>query len=227
MKIVAINGSPNGADGTTGSTLAAVLESAAAAGADTELFELGTLSVGPCISCYTCQRTGECVIDDDYQEIKAAMLAADGIIFATPNYIYNVSAQIKALLDRSFSMIHCQSLHGKYGACVLATGGPGFQMPEDYLMHITGIFGYWKVGSLVVAGMQLADADRRKEALADAAALGRRLAEAIKNQQRFPEQEEARMQTFEGMRWMVEQEKKNWPYEYNYWQTHWGKADTE
>ena len=66
------------------------------------------------------------------------MLAADGIVLASPNYISNVSAQMKALLDRCFSMFHCQMLHGKYGACVVASGGPLFQKVEEYLVHVTG-----------------------------------------------------------------------------------------
>ena len=48
----------------------------------------------------------------------------DGFIFASPNYIASVTAQMKAFFDRSTSIIHCVSLEGKYGA-VVETSGSG------------------------------------------------------------------------------------------------------
>ncbi|MCX5894573.1 MAG: flavodoxin family protein [Proteobacteria bacterium] len=221
MKIIAINGSPNGASGNTGQVLAALMEGAREAGADTEVFLLGELTVTPCRSCRVCQKLGTCVIDDDYPKIKAAMIEADGIVLASPNYIYNVSAQMKALLDRSFSMFHCQMLAGTYGAAVLTSGGPLYAQVEEYLMHVIGNIGCWKAGSLTVMESQLKDHGEKLQVLREAADLGRRLAEAIGSRMRFPDQEADREQCFEMMRWLVEQERDNWPYEYEYWQKHW------
>jgi multimeric flavodoxin WrbA len=224
MNIVLINGSPTGAQGATGRLLAALADGAAEAGAEITLFELGRLTVKPCNSCRTCQKIGTCVIEDDYTQIKAAMLAAGGIVLASPNYISNVSAQMKALLDRSFSMLHCQMLHKKYGACVVASGGPLYQSVEEYLLHVVGNSGCWKVGSVATGGGLLDDEGESPQVLAAARALGNKLAEAIKTQQRFPEQEEEREQCFEMMRWLVEENREQWPYEYEYWQTHWGRT---
>jgi multimeric flavodoxin WrbA len=221
MNIVVINGSPTGLQGSTGRLLAALADGAREAGASVKDFELGELTVKPCTGCRTCQKIGSCVIDDDYTQIKAAMIAADAIVLASPNYISNVSAQMKALLDRSFSMFHCQMLHGKYGACVLASGGPLFQQVEEYLMHVVGNSGCWKVGSVVVSGEALDDPGEAPAVIEEAHDLGCKLAGAIKTRQRFPEQEEEREQCFEMMRWLVEENKDRWPYEYQYWQTHW------
>ncbi len=224
MNIVAVNGSPTGSQGSTGRLLAALAEGARAAGAEVTLFELGQLTVKPCTSCRTCQQTGACVITDDYPRIKAAMIAADGIVLASPNYISSVSAQMKALFDRSFSMFHCQALHGKYGAGVLASGGPTYQMAEEYLLHVIGSSGCWKVGSMGTGGGVIDDPDQAPDVLKEAHDLGGRLADAIKNKQRFPEQEEEREQHFEIMRWLVTEHKDKWPYEHEYWQTHWTKS---
>lgn len=224
MNIVAINGSPTNEQGSTGRLLAALMEGAREAGATVKLFELGKLTVKPCTSCRTCQRIGTCVIQDDYPRIKDAMIAADGIVFASPNYISHVSAQMKALFDRSFSMMHCQMLHKKYGACEVASGGPLYQPVEEYLLHVTGNSGCWKVGCAATGGGMLDDAGEAPEVLREARDLGRRLAEAIKTQQRFPEQEEERQTCFELMRWLVEENRDKWPYEYEYWQTHWSSA---
>jgi multimeric flavodoxin WrbA len=223
MKIIAINGSPNGSSGNTGKVLAALIDGASGAGADTRVFLLGDLSVKPCKSCRVCQKTGSCVIEDDYLEIKASMLDADGIVLASPNYIYNVSAQMKALLDRSFSMFHCQMLAGKYGAALLTSGGPLYEQVEQYLMHVIGNSGCWKVGSLTVTETQLRDPEEQSQVLKEAYDLGRKLAAAISGKIQFPDQEAEREQCFEMMRWLVEQERDNWPYEYEYWQRYWSR----
>jgi hypothetical protein len=70
----------------------------------------------------------------------------------------------------------------------------------------------------------LDDAGVAPEVLKEARDLGRRLDEAIKTQQRFPEQEEERQTCFEMMRWLVEENRDKWPYEYEYWQTHWSST---
>jgi len=63
------------------------------------------------------------------------MIAAGGIILATPNYIFNVSGQLKVFIDRCSSLIHCMALDGKYGACVVTSGG-GDEWPiVQYLNH--------------------------------------------------------------------------------------------
>jgi len=221
MKIVAVNGSPTGSKGTTGRTLAALIEGARAEGAEVQLFELGAGTVKPCISCHTCQKEGRCVIEDECPAIHQAWDDADGIVLASPNYIYNISSQMKALLDRSFSLFHRQSLNGKYGACVIASGGPRYDMVEDYLLNALGNIGCWKVGSFVAAGGVLDDPDQAPGVLQEARELGVNLARAIAVKTPFPEQIDERNDTFEIMRWLVESQKDQWPYEYQYWQTHW------
>jgi multimeric flavodoxin WrbA len=151
------------------------------------------------------------------------MMQADGLVLASPNYIFNVSASIKALLDRSFSFLfHCQALFGKYGAAVVASAGPMYQPVEEYLSHVIGTLGCWKVGSLAVASDQMNIPDERTKVLENATELGRSLVEAVKARRQFPEQEEQRTMAFEMMRWLVQSQKDRSPYEYDYWQRRWG-----
>jgi hypothetical protein len=112
-------------------------------------------------------------------------------------------------------------MNGKYGAVVIASGGPQYQPVEDYLMHVTGTMGCWKVGSIVAAGAQMNDSDERAVVLDEARMLGRNLVNAIKINQCFPDQEEERETTFEVARWLVESTKDEAPFEYEYWQKHW------
>jgi multimeric flavodoxin WrbA len=222
MKIVAINGSGTGVSGVTGQSLENVVDGAREAGAEVETFLLTKLNISPCRGCRTCQRKGHCVIDDDFPTIQKAMIGADGMVLASPNYISNVSGQVKCLLDRSFSlMFHCQGMHRKYAAVVVASGGPLFEDVEKYLLRVAGNMGCWKVGSLVVAGDQLADPEERTAVFNEGKELGKNLAEAIKTKQVFPEQQEDREMTFEMMRWLVANNKEKWPHEYAYWHKHW------
>ena len=59
-----------------------------------------------CRGCLTCGKLGRCVIQDDATAIAAAMHDADVICFATPIYYYEMSGQMKTLLDRSNSLFY-------------------------------------------------------------------------------------------------------------------------
>ena len=53
-----------------------------------------------CKGCLACQQTGNCVIKDDVQEIMDEVLNADVVVWATPIYYYEMSGQMKVLIDR-------------------------------------------------------------------------------------------------------------------------------
>jgi multimeric flavodoxin WrbA len=222
MKIVSVIGSPHGMKGTTGPIVNDVMEVAKDAGARTEIISLADNSVQPCRGCQTCSKTGQCVIDDDFGNIKKALLEADGIILASPNYMHNVSGQMKAFLDRCFGLCHCQMLKGKYGAVVVSSGGPELEMVEKYLMHVLDIFGCWRVGTICAVELQLMDEDERVKIKQEAYNLGDRMVKAISNKEIFPEQEQALQMFFEGMAMVVEMKKEEWPFEYDYWKSRWG-----
>jgi len=59
-----------------------------------------------CTSCRACQKSAEyaCVIDDEITPLLAKMVLADVIVMATPLYFFSMSAQIKGVLDRMFSL---------------------------------------------------------------------------------------------------------------------------
>ena len=54
-----------------------------------------------CEGCFACQKTGACVLQDDLREIVPKMETADVLAFATPIYYYEMSGQMKTLLDRA------------------------------------------------------------------------------------------------------------------------------
>ena len=222
MKVAAIIGSPQGMKGRTGMLVKEILDAAQQAGAETEVYSLGDLVVQPCKGCQEiCHKTGTCHQKDDFENIKSAMLAAEGIIFATPNYTMHVSAQLKALIDRCNLMLHCQRFKGKYGAAVVTSGGSDPEVVVNYLNSVMTNYGIWKLGSISAVRAQINDLDEKARLIAEARDLGRRMVTAIKSKQRFPEQEENLNQSFEIMKFMVMMLKEEWPYAWNYWNTHW------
>ena len=219
MKLVAIVGSPRGMKRYTGTLLNEVLQEAQKAGADTEIFQLNDETIMTCKGCLeTCHTKGKCYQDDDFEKIKKAMLTADGIILASPNYVFNVSALMKAFLDRCGLLMHCQLLSGKHAAVVVTSGGSDPTVVENYLKDVcVQAFGLWYLGSVSAVELQFEDPDEHKQIMESAAALGARMVRAIENRETIPEQEEEHNQTYEIFKYMTMMLKDRWPFAWDYW----------
>lgn len=76
------------------------LEAARGNGARTEKIVVNNLHFAACQSCENIKDNGKCNIQDDFQRIYAAVMAADSLIVASPIYFGSVTAQLKALIDR-------------------------------------------------------------------------------------------------------------------------------
>lgn len=73
---------------------------AEAAGHKTAQISLAGKTIGFCRGCLACQKTQKCVIADDAPAIAQQIKNADVVVFATPIYYYEMSGQMKTLLDR-------------------------------------------------------------------------------------------------------------------------------
>ena len=71
------------------------------AGNKVEKAELRDKTIHFCRGCLACQKTGRCVIGDDANAIAEKMGRADVLVFATPIYYYEMSGQMKTMLDRA------------------------------------------------------------------------------------------------------------------------------
>ena len=76
------------------------LQGALEAGNNAELITLKDKDIRFCKGCLACQKTMKCVIKDDVSEILEKVKSADTIVFVTPIYYYELSGQLKTLLDR-------------------------------------------------------------------------------------------------------------------------------
>ena len=191
MKAIAINASPR-KDGNTRLLLEKVLEPLAKAGWETELVQAGGKNIHGCRACGRCmeKRDKRCSAgQDDFNPIFAKMLEADAIILGSPTYFADVSAEMKALMDRAgfVGMANGCALAGKIGAAVVAVRRGGATHAFDTMNHLFFISQmivpgstYWNMGYGLEPGQVAGDA----EALRNMAHLGQAidwLGKAVRN----------------------------------------------
>ncbi|HOP40175.1 MAG TPA: flavodoxin family protein [Geobacteraceae bacterium] len=103
MKITVINGSPKGRDSITNIMVAAFLNGARKAGAETVNIFLAEKEVKHCNGCFACwfATPGQCVIkDDDMAEILSQGEGSDILVLATPLKYANISSMLKVFIER-------------------------------------------------------------------------------------------------------------------------------
>jgi multimeric flavodoxin WrbA/putative sterol carrier protein len=107
MKILAINGSPRGKKSNTDRILQPFLEGAREAGAETETVYLKGKKINYCLGCFTCwsKTPGVCVHQDDMPALLEKLRQADITVYATPLYVFTVTAQMKAFMDRHIPIL--------------------------------------------------------------------------------------------------------------------------
>jgi multimeric flavodoxin WrbA len=103
------------------------LSSARECGAKTELLTSWDKDIKPCDGCFSCENTGKCHIKDDMEELYPKFLEADGMIWATPVYFFNVSAQAKILIDRLYALYAGCRLNSKVGGTISIASSLGHQ----------------------------------------------------------------------------------------------------
>lgn len=118
MKIVVLLGSPN-RQGSSHLLAECFRQGAQEAGHTVEIIDVAHADIHPCTGCIHCGYEGPCSQKDDMQGIRAKILDADMMVFATPLYYYGMSAQLKTLIDR-FCAFN-SSLHSKHMKSALLT----------------------------------------------------------------------------------------------------------
>ena len=99
-KVLIISTSPR-KNGNSEALSDAFMNGAKDGGNIVEKISLYDKTIGFCKGCLACQKTGRCVIHDDADTIAQKMLTADVLVFATPIYYYEMSGQMKTMLDRA------------------------------------------------------------------------------------------------------------------------------
>jgi multimeric flavodoxin WrbA len=222
MKIISLIGSPHKAKGNTARLARLVAKGAESAGAQVETLFLPGKTVNPCTACDHCHKTGACAQKDEFEGIKRKILDSDGLILGSPNYIFSVSAQLKAFMDRCCGVLHCMGFEGKYGAAVVTSGGGDEHAIADYITHFLITTGITPVGSVWATMGLLPDGEFTEDIVAQARELGRTLVHSWKSKAVLPEVERAKETFRERMQYLMLYRKEEWPFEYQFWQKHRG-----
>lgn len=132
MKIVTLLGSARGT-GNTATVLGWVEDELRTLGHEIERINLTKKDIKPCLGCAKCKESEteiNCIQHDDAEEILQKMINADATLFASPNYFWGYTASVKALMDRSWSLVtnyhkpnHASLIEGKRQALLLTGGG--------------------------------------------------------------------------------------------------------
>jgi multimeric flavodoxin WrbA len=222
LKIISLVGSPHGKKGSTAKLLSLVLEGAKEKGAAADTIVLKGDTVHPCLGCDTCHKKGACIQKDAFEEIRRKIKKADGLILASPNYIFSVSAQLKAFMDRCCGVVHLMEFEGKYGASVVTSGGGDEAPIAEYMNHFMITTGIRPVGAVWATMGTLTDDNFTEDICKRAKKLGKDLVSAWKNGSLDRSAEQTMTAFRERMRRLMLWRKHQWPYEYEYWQTHRG-----
>ncbi|NQT03632.1 MAG: flavodoxin family protein, partial [Planctomycetes bacterium] len=124
MKVIAFNGSAR-KDGNTAIMIKQVFGELEKEGIETEMIQFSGQNIRGCIACYKCfeNKDQRCSVKTDIvNDCIEKMLQADGIILASPTYFADVSAELKALIDRAglVAKANKEMFARKVGAAVVA-----------------------------------------------------------------------------------------------------------
>ena len=183
MKVIAFNGSAR-KDGNTAILINTVLGALNNAGIVTEMVQLSGEKIRGCTACYKCweNKDRRCAVKGDcINDCIEKMIGADGIILASPTYFADVSAELKALIDRAgmVSKANGDMLKRKVGAAVVAERRGGAIHVFDTINHffligqmiVPGSL-YWNMG----IGREKGDVEKDEEGLLTMKVLGENMA---------------------------------------------------
>ncbi len=130
MKIVVLTGSPH-KDGTSALMAENFMKGTAEAGHEVFRFDTAFKKIHPCIGCDKCQYgKNPCVFQDDMLELYPKLIEADLVAYVTPLYYHNVSAQLKAAVDRYHGINDLIRGTGKKAVLIVTAA-----FPEEWVFH--------------------------------------------------------------------------------------------
>jgi multimeric flavodoxin WrbA len=111
---------------------------------EVEIVRLSDYRIETCRGCKACCDKGEelCPLKDDRDVLIEKMMASDGVVFASPNYSFQVSGMMKVFLDRLGFAFHRPRFFGKAFTSIVAQGIYGGNKIVDYLDFVGNGLGF-------------------------------------------------------------------------------------
>ena len=151
MKITVITGSPHKA-GTSALLADKFIAGAEKNGHKVFRFNAAFKNIHACTGCNACGMNGPCVFKDDIErELMPELLDSDMILLVTPLYYYDMSAQLKTVIDRFYSRTY--DINGKQSVLLAAGGSDTPLTMRSIAKHYETLAGYmhWQDRGRVLA----------------------------------------------------------------------------
>jgi len=100
---------------------------------------------------------------------------------------------------------------------IAINGSPHTEKGVEYLRFVLGMLGCWTTSALFITNPQLLDNDEQTRVLLSAVNHGARMVKAFKSKEIFPDQRTELEGNFEMIKMVVQFQKDNWPFKYEYW----------
>jgi multimeric flavodoxin WrbA len=172
-----------------------------------------------CRGCLLCMRKGEdaCPTKDSAAELRKQLMSADGIIFASPVYVHQVTALMKNFFDRFAYFMHRPAFHGKPALLVTTTEISGAPETLEYLRFCAEAWGLTVAGSVwaLSDGMKI-ECRYKTKILDETAAAAERFSRALEKPV-LPAPTVRSLQFFRKLRTKVIIHREKLPYDYMYW----------
>lgn len=136
MKVLAICASPR-KGGNSDVLCDQFLKGASEKGNEVEKINLSGMNISPCVACYGCTKSHQCVKKDDMAQIQQELIDADVIVLATPVYFYSMDAQMKIMIDRCLPRY--QEIRNKDFYYIITAADPEQSAADE---TIAGLRGY-------------------------------------------------------------------------------------
>ena len=189
MKVLGLSCSPR-KGGNTEILLETALESAQACGAETEFLSVRNKTLKPCDGCFYCVKHDRCRLDDDMQEFYDKILACDAMIWGTPVYFFDATAQAKIIIDRLFHFYMNMKLKNKVGGVIAVASSLG-HYPVFNLFHTFFLINHMQVADFVYGFAALKKVIRKdRHAMAASAELGKQVVLLVERGFTYPEKYE-------------------------------------
>ena len=181
MKVLGISCSPRKGKNTE-TMLREALRGAGESGAECDFYSVVGKDIRPCDGCWTCKAQGVCHIQDDMQELYGYLKTTDAIIFATPVYFFDVTAQAKAIMDRTCALQPFgEPLRNKAGGIMVCAGSTGSM---DTIKCIQSFFGAHRIFTVNWVGIY-APVKEKKKGLEAAFSLGQEIVQFAESRPQF------------------------------------------
>ena len=175
--IVVLSGSPR-KEGNTERLAASFVDGAKSANKNVTIFKTAEMNIGGCKGCEHCfEEKGVCVQKDDMPKVLEALKTADAIVFVSPVYFFDLTAQLKLAVDRTFALTSVGTPIKK-AALLMTCGDESETAAEGAVVTFRSIcdYGKWdEAGVIIATGLHNPGEIEGRAELEKAKALGREI----------------------------------------------------